>query len=152
MDSHPEGGIPIDTRISGDDHGFRGMLRQEQAGDENITRVAGEVESNNRHGQSQRLLGGLSQEERSTTNGSVPTSPMNDLGGRDQEGTRDLPIREKPRVNTGSESRKPTQRICRKCGEPLTGQFVRALEGTFHLDCFRCQVCRGVSSTLRGLI
>lgn len=31
-------------------------------------------------------------------------------------------------------------RICKKCGEPLTGQFVRALEGTFHLDCFRCRV------------
>ena len=31
-------------------------------------------------------------------------------------------------------------RLCKKCGEPLTGQFVRALDGTFHLDCFRCQV------------
>lgn len=31
-------------------------------------------------------------------------------------------------------------RICRKCMEPLTGQFVRALGGTFHLDCFRCKV------------
>lgn len=34
-----------------------------------------------------------------------------------------------------------TLRICKKCGEPLTGQFVRALGGTFHLDCFRCRVC-----------
>ncbi|TWU78019.1 hypothetical protein ED733_006460 [Metarhizium rileyi] len=32
-------------------------------------------------------------------------------------------------------------RICKKCGEPLTGQFVRALDGTFHLDCFKCQDC-----------
>ncbi|RDA93082.1 hypothetical protein CP533_4077 [Ophiocordyceps camponoti-saundersi (nom. inval.)] len=32
-------------------------------------------------------------------------------------------------------------RICTKCGEPLTGQFVRALEGTFHLDCFKCRDC-----------
>lgn len=31
-------------------------------------------------------------------------------------------------------------RHCKKCGEVLTGQFVRALGGTFHLDCFRCQV------------
>jgi hypothetical protein len=31
-------------------------------------------------------------------------------------------------------------RVCRKCGESLTGQFVRALDGTFHLDCFRCKV------------
>lgn len=33
-------------------------------------------------------------------------------------------------------------RICNKCGEPLTGQFVRALNGTFHLDCFKCRVRR----------
>lgn len=33
-------------------------------------------------------------------------------------------------------------RICKKCGEPLTGQFVRALDGTFHLDCFKCRVSR----------
>ncbi|ORY60149.1 RhoGAP domain-containing protein [Pseudomassariella vexata] len=32
-------------------------------------------------------------------------------------------------------------RICNKCGEPLTGQFVRALDGTFHLDCFKCRDC-----------
>lgn len=32
-------------------------------------------------------------------------------------------------------------RHCKKCGEVLTGQFVRALGGTFHLDCFRCQDC-----------
>ncbi|KAI1143419.1 RhoGAP-domain-containing protein [Hypoxylon sp. FL0543] len=32
-------------------------------------------------------------------------------------------------------------RVCAKCGEPLIGQFVRALEGTYHLDCFRCRDC-----------
>ncbi|KAI1345126.1 rho-type GTPase-activating protein [Xylariaceae sp. FL0016] len=32
-------------------------------------------------------------------------------------------------------------RTCAKCGEPLTGQFVRALDGTFHLDCFKCRDC-----------
>lgn len=32
-------------------------------------------------------------------------------------------------------------RVCKKCGEPLTGQFVRALDGTFHLDCFKCRDC-----------
>jgi hypothetical protein len=31
-------------------------------------------------------------------------------------------------------------RMCKKCGLQLTGQFVRALDGTFHLDCFRCRV------------
>ena len=31
-------------------------------------------------------------------------------------------------------------RTCKKCGQQLTGQFVRALDGTFHLDCFKCRV------------
>jgi hypothetical protein len=61
-----------------------------------------------------------------------------------------------PAPSTHSESRKSGERnrsrgrgrttsgqirICKKCGEPLTGQFVRALDGTFHLDCFKCRVC-----------
>ncbi|PKS10588.1 hypothetical protein jhhlp_002342 [Lomentospora prolificans] len=32
-------------------------------------------------------------------------------------------------------------RICEKCGLQLTGQFVRALDGTYHLDCFKCRDC-----------
>ncbi|TGZ77387.1 RhoGAP-domain-containing protein [Ascodesmis nigricans] len=34
-----------------------------------------------------------------------------------------------------------SKRKCFACGEQLTGQFVRALEGTFHLDCFKCRDC-----------
>ncbi|KAL0938923.1 rho GTPase activator [Colletotrichum truncatum] len=41
----------------------------------------------------------------------------------------------------GGRSASGQQRICKKCGEPLTGQFVRALDGTFHLDCFKCRDC-----------
>lgn len=29
---------------------------------------------------------------------------------------------------------------CAACGLPMTGQFVRALGGVYHLDCFRCAV------------
>lgn len=36
---------------------------------------------------------------------------------------------------------KRTGKICGKCGEGLTGQFVRALGGTYHLECFTCYVC-----------
>jgi len=32
------------------------------------------------------------------------------------------------------------QRMCGKCGTHLTGQFVRALGGTYHLECFTCHV------------
>jgi len=37
-------------------------------------------------------------------------------------------------------SPKSHTRICQKCGNALTGQFVRALGGTYHLDCFKCRV------------
>jgi hypothetical protein len=43
-------------------------------------------------------------------------------------------------------------RICKKCGEPLTGQFVRALGGTFHLDCFRCRVSTNTFNVLFTLL
>lgn len=32
-------------------------------------------------------------------------------------------------------------KLCDKCGLPMSGQFVRALAGTYHLDCFRCHDC-----------
>lgn len=45
------------------------------------------------------------------------------------------------RPGGGSGAKSPSgTRICKKCGESLTGQFVRALGGTFHLECFRCEV------------
>lgn len=31
-------------------------------------------------------------------------------------------------------------RLCAKCGKPLSGQFVRALDATYHLECFTCHV------------
>ena len=92
------------------------------------------------NGTGQKLRTAPQEDIRSMTNGSLPTSPVNGYGGTSQDNTRDLAIREKPRVNSNVEGRKAAQRTCKKCGEPLTGQFVRALDGTFHLDCFRCQV------------
>ena len=52
------------------------------------------------------------------------------------KGMRDMTVRDRSKTNGGSSK----SRICMKCGESLTGQFVRALGGTFHLDCFRCEV------------
>ena len=56
-------------------------------------------------------------------------------------GSRELPVREKTRVN-GSGGTKPpaSHKTCGKCGQQLAGQFVRAIGGTFHLECFKCQV------------
>lgn len=37
--------------------------------------------------------------------------------------------------------------VCVKCSEVITGQFVRALSGVYHLDCFTCADCgRNVAS------
>ncbi|KAL4806323.1 hypothetical protein BDV18DRAFT_125946 [Aspergillus unguis] len=50
---------------------------------------------------------------------------------------------ERPRPNGRSHAKSPgsTSRVCKKCGEPLTGQFVRALLATYHLECFKCEDC-----------
>ena len=51
---------------------------------------------------------------------------------------------ERNRSRTNGSNGKSTDsrsRLCKKCGEALTGQFVRALGGTFHLDCFKCADC-----------
>ena len=45
-------------------------------------------------------------------------------------------------VKDRSQKRRPSaqSRVCGKCGQPLLGQFVRALGGTYHLECFTCNV------------
>ncbi|EXJ57013.1 hypothetical protein A1O7_07357 [Cladophialophora yegresii CBS 114405] len=50
---------------------------------------------------------------------------------------------ERSRSRTNGSNGKSDSRVrqCKKCGEALTGQFVRALGGTFHLDCFKCADC-----------
>jgi hypothetical protein len=62
---------------------------------------------------------------------------------RDKSGEKKPSDRSRSRTNgsTGHKSSNGQLRICKKCGEGLTGQFVRALGGTFHLDCFKCQDC-----------
>lgn len=72
----------------------------------------------------------------------LTASPVGSASGRERGRDGDLAktseeySRPKPKARAGSGQ----LRLCKKCGEPLTGQFVRALGGTFHLDCFRCRV------------
>lgn len=54
-----------------------------------------------------------------------------------QEPPRD---RSRPHPRTSTKSPGSTTRLCKECGEQLTGQFVRALAGTYHLECFKCRV------------
>ncbi|KAJ5157862.1 Rho-type GTPase-activating protein 1 [Penicillium canariense] len=74
----------------------------------------------------------LSQDDRSPR-GLEPEQP----GFRDRSNVRD-----RSRPNGRPHNKSPgSSRLCQKCNEPLTGQFVRALGGTFHLECFRCEDC-----------
>ena len=76
-------------------------------------------------------------------NGGLSHSPVDGRNGRSRDQTQELPVRERSRNNGstgGGKASHGAPRICKKCGEALTGQFVRALGGTFHLDCFRCRV------------
>ncbi|KAK5092121.1 Rho-type GTPase activating protein Rga1 [Exophiala xenobiotica] len=56
--------------------------------------------------------------------------------GRKRSQEKDGKGRSRSRTNSNK-----GHRTCKKCGEALTGQFVRALGGTFHLDCFKCRDC-----------
>ncbi|KAK0733887.1 hypothetical protein B0T26DRAFT_736701 [Lasiosphaeria miniovina] len=68
-----------------------------------------------------------------------PASPALSAGDTDPESRRSGE-QNRPRIR-GSRTASGQVRTCKKCGEPLTGQFVRALDGTFHLDCFKCRDC-----------
>lgn len=48
--------------------------------------------------------------------------------------------RSRPSGRPHTKSPGSSARVCKKCGESLTGQFVRALGATFHLECFKCEV------------
>ena len=93
---------------------------------------------------------GESARDDSMTNGSSPGSMGDGRNGR--ENTQTLAYRDKSRTRTNgaavAKTPSGTLRVCRKCGESLTGQFVRALGGTFHLECFKCRVRYQLSSAL----
>lgn len=46
----------------------------------------------------------------------------------------------KERSKSGGRRPSGQQRTCGKCQKHLTGQFVRALGDTYHLECFTCNV------------
>lgn len=77
-----------------------------------------------------------------SSNGTTPMPP--NTNGGSNGGNRDMEsykIERNRSRNRGHRTPSGTQRVCKKCELPLTGQFVRALDGTFHLDCFRCADC-----------
>lgn len=65
------------------------------------------------------------------------------------EAHKDSSNRDRSRHRGGKRTGSGQLRLCKKCGEPLTGQFVRALGGTFHLDCFKCKASSPISSCVQ---
>ena len=101
-------------------------------------------------GQSQRYPINESRDERTYNGYAGP--PVDSRNGRSRDGIQNLPVRERSKTKGGPAGvpsvNKPlngNSRICKKCGEALTGQFVRALGGTYHLECFLCQVRNRIS-------
>lgn len=85
--------------------------------------------------------------------GESPSRPSTDAESQLELATRHRPKRsldvkdDRPADTQVSPSRdrsrpngKQSNRMCAKCGGHLTGQFVRALGGTYHLECFTCHV------------
>lgn len=78
-----------------------------------------------------------------------PSAGAGDRSWDDEGDSRQSQERNRSRGRNGRQA-SGGQRICKKCGEPLTGQFVRALDGTFHLDCFKCRVGRTIRLEARN--
>ncbi|PWY65354.1 rho-type GTPase-activating protein 1 [Aspergillus sclerotioniger CBS 115572] len=67
-----------------------------------------------------------------------PSTPRDRNGYWDRSTPRE---RSRPNGRPPTKSPGSSSRICKKCSEPLTGQFVRALLATYHLECFKCEDC-----------
>ena len=72
-------------------------------------------------------------------------------GSLNQDNTRDNAARDRSRQE-GDGGKSSSQRVCLKCNQPLTGQFVRAIGGTFHLECFKCRVSGCAMSIVETLL
>lgn len=80
-----------------------------------------------------------SQDQSQRQGASIDVASSHD---RSQQRQLDLSSETDARQQRPRKDRRPSdkQRICGKCQKQLTGQFVRALGDTYHLECFTCHV------------
>lgn len=95
-------------------------------------------------GPKQQLVG-ATEAHSDMSNGTSPLSPSDGQNGRngpETEVSQENLARGRSRTdgNTAGSTSGGTPRMCTVCGEPLIGKYVRALKGTFHLECFMCRV------------
>lgn len=141
MSLRPEGRQSTDPRPGDEGYNLRASNRS-QATDPTAQQSPDGSNGHENVDRSRQRLAGEGVRDGSATNGSSSGSVGDGRHGR--ENTQNLAYRERSRTRTngGTVTKTPsgTLRVCRKCNESLTGQFVRALGGTFHLECFKCQV------------
>jgi hypothetical protein len=65
---------------------------------------------------------------------------MNISPGLDRQNSDNSLLSAPDKKASGSSRRPSGSRVCGKCGKSLSGQFVRALDATYHLECFTCHV------------
>ena len=146
MSPQSEGRPSMDRRPGDSAHSNRGAHRQQQGFDDSqYQQQNGRANGYNQEDSSRQRFMAPPPPPADTRspNGSLPHSPVDGRDGQSRATPIDLPIRERSRNNGAPGAGKSSHggpRICKKCGQALTGQFVRALGGTFHLDCFRCRV------------
>ena len=146
MSPQSEGRPSVDRRPADGAYNGRGGYRQQHALDD--SQYQQQIARTNGHAQEdpsrQRFMSQPPEpNDTRNPNGSSAHSGPDARNGRSKDINQELPVRERSRNNGtpgGGKSSHSGPRICQKCGENLTGQFVRALGGTFHLDCFRCRV------------
>ncbi|KAK3641007.1 hypothetical protein LTR56_008395 [Elasticomyces elasticus] len=74
---------------------------------------------------------------------SSTASPPSALSTREQSGASHY----SPASSVSNAKDRPQQRVCHKCNKVMSGQFVRALGGTYHLECFTCNSCDKIVAT-----
>jgi hypothetical protein len=127
---------PVEGRPPGEGQGKAPVAAQQpyQQPYDSRSDVPGSWPSNS-HTEPHNLGLGLQRRRTEESNGQRDASPMRDHNDSDA----DQLTAAAPRKSGGS--RRPSgSRICGKCGLGLTGQFVRALGDTYHLECFTCHV------------
>ncbi|KAM0714821.1 hypothetical protein Q7P37_009285 [Cladosporium fusiforme] len=95
-------------------------------------------------GPSEAVTNGIQHRRQASAEVESSASHHQEGADRPAEASSEQQLAERPRGNNRKPSAIKEQRICGKCGNHLTGQFVRALGGTYHLECFTCHDCNKI--------
>lgn len=143
MSLQPEGGASTERSLYSDGgQRTRSVHRQEEAS--NSSDQYRPPATNDRGPyvfSTQKDMGDTAQKDE-WLNGGQPQFPGDGRSGREREISQDLPLRERSRKegSTGGDTAGSQRGSCTHCGQSLKKQFVRALGGTYHLECFMCRV------------